>query len=323
MNRIDRLHAILTHLQSKKKVTAQDIADRFNISLRTVYRDVKALEESGVPVIGEAGIGYSVMEGYRLPPVMFTREEASALIMGSKLAERYTDASVRKQYESAMFKIKAVLRGSDKEFVENLTSHIQVNERTLPLGEEFGQQYLSEIQHAIVNKRCLRIIYNSTYKEERTTRITEPIGLYYYSHYWHLIAWCSLRKDYRDFRVDKISNLTVTEDCFDGGSHPSLKEYIDEMKNRAEMKEAVVLFDKEVAKHISTYKYYFGYVSEEDLGGQVKMKFLTANLSGFGRWLISYTNAVTVVSPESLHEKMIRFTEQLRDHYSDEPILLT
>ncbi len=96
MNRIDRLHAILTHLQSKKRVTAQELADRFNISLRTVYRDVKALDESGVPVIGEAGSGYSIMEGYRLPPVMFTQEEAAALIMGAKLAERMTDASVKK-----------------------------------------------------------------------------------------------------------------------------------------------------------------------------------------------------------------------------------
>src|ERR1700734_3133764 len=118
MNRIDRLHAILTHLQSKRKVTAQEMADRFNISLRTVYRDVKALDESGVPVIGEAGAGYTIMEGYRLPPVMFSREEASALILGAKLAERFTDGSVRKHFDAALFKIKAVLRSTDKEYVD-------------------------------------------------------------------------------------------------------------------------------------------------------------------------------------------------------------
>ena len=99
MNRIDRLHAILTHLQSKKKVTAQEMADRFNISLRTVYRDVKALDESGVPVIGEAGSGYTIMEGYRLPPVMFTQEEASALLLGAKLAEQFTDGSVKRHFK--------------------------------------------------------------------------------------------------------------------------------------------------------------------------------------------------------------------------------
>src|SRR6185312_1588975 len=118
MNRIDRLHAILTHLQSKKRVTAQEMADRFNISLRTVYHDVKALDEFGVPVIGEAGSGYTIMEGYRLPPVMFTQEEACALLLGGKLVERFTDGSVKQHFQSALFKNKAVLRSPDKEYVD-------------------------------------------------------------------------------------------------------------------------------------------------------------------------------------------------------------
>ena len=321
MNRIDRLHAILTHLQSKKKVTAQDIADRFNISLRTVYRDVKALEESGVPVIGEAGIGYSVMEGYRLPPVMFTQEEASALLMGAKLAEKFTDMSVRKHFDGALYKIKAVLRGSDKDYVEKLSSHIHITERRLPLGQDFGQQHLSNIQHAIVHRRCLKILYNSSYKEELTSRVVEPIGLYYYGNSWHLIAWCKLRNDYRDFRVDKINTLAITEDCFDATAHPSLKEYIDKIQNQAELLEVIVIFDKDVARHITSYKYYFGFVSEEDLGKTVRMVFLTTCLDSIGRWLISYTNAVEIVSPESLHEKMVRYTEELRDHYSEEMLI--
>ncbi|MGN6420304.1 MAG: helix-turn-helix transcriptional regulator, partial [Pseudobacter sp.] len=126
MNRIDRLHAILTHLQSKRRVTAQEIADRFNISLRTVYRDVKALDESGVPVIGEAGSGYSIMEGYRLPPVMFSQQEANALLIGGKLAEKLTDGSVRQHFEAALFKVKAVLRSTDKENLDRLTNQIEV-----------------------------------------------------------------------------------------------------------------------------------------------------------------------------------------------------
>lgn len=321
MNRIDRLHAILTHLQSKKKVTAQDIADRFNISLRTVYRDVKALEESGVPVIGEAGIGYSVMEGYRLPPVMFTQEEASALIMGAKLAEHYTDESVRKHFEAALFKIKAVLRGIDKEYVETLTSHIHVNKPAEPLTQDFGQQHLSNIQHAIVHRHCLKITYHSSYKEERTSRIVEPIGLYYYSRSWHLIAWCGLRKDYRDFRVDNIDKLQVTGDCFEANAHPSLKEYIEQIQKNAELQEAIVVFEKEAARQVRAYKYYFGFVSEEDLGDKVRMKFLTTCFNSFGRWLLSYTNAVTVESPETLHEKMVRLSDELHLHYSEEMVI--
>jgi predicted DNA-binding transcriptional regulator YafY len=316
MNRIDRLHAILTHLQSKKRVTAQDIADRFNISLRTVYRDVKALEESGVPVIGEAGIGYSVMEGYRLPPVMFTQEEASALMMGSKLAEQFTDLSVKKHFDAALYKIKAVLRGVDKDFVDQLNAHIHVTRRILPDQDEYAQQHLSNIQHAIVHRKMLKINYTSTYKDESTIRKTEPIGLYYYGATWHLIAWCQLRSDYRDFRVDRISGLNILEENFNADAHPSLKEYIDQIAHRAELQEAIVLFDKDIARYIQSQKYYFGYVSEEDLGSQVRMRFLTSCLNSFGRWLISYTNAVVVESPLSLKETMYRFTEQLSAHYN-------
>ena len=107
MNRIDRLTAILIQLQTKKVVKAQEIADRFSITLRTVYRDVKALMEAGVPIGSEAGTGYFIVDGFHLPPVMFSRDEASALIMAGKLIERMTDASVKKAFESALMKIKS------------------------------------------------------------------------------------------------------------------------------------------------------------------------------------------------------------------------
>src|SRR6187551_810936 len=107
MNRIDRVTAILIQLQSKKIVKAQDIAERFNISLRTVYRDINTLQEAGVPVIGEAGLGYSIMDGYRLPPVMFTKEEAAAFLTAEKFVETLTDAATAAQYKSAMYKVRA------------------------------------------------------------------------------------------------------------------------------------------------------------------------------------------------------------------------
>ena len=110
MNRIDRVTAVLIQLQSKKIVKAQDIAERFSISLRTVYRDINTLQEAGVPIIGEAGLGYSIMDGYRLPPVMFTKEEATAFLTAEKLIEKFTDPSTEVSYKSAMYKVRAVLR---------------------------------------------------------------------------------------------------------------------------------------------------------------------------------------------------------------------
>ena len=126
MNRIDRLSAILIQLQSRRLVKAQQIADKFSISLRTVYRDVHALQEAGVPVIGEAGTGYSLMEGYKLPPVMFNADEATALLTAAKLMQSKTDASSSRYYTSALDKIKAVLRLAEKDHIEEIDEHIAV-----------------------------------------------------------------------------------------------------------------------------------------------------------------------------------------------------
>src|SRR5574339_396245 len=120
MNRIDRLTAILIHLQTKRVVKAEEIAERFEMSLRTVYRDVKALMEAGVPIGSEAGTGYFIVDGYHLPPVMFTQEEASAMLLASKLVEKMTDQSVLRAFESALMKIKSVLNDREKDHLEEL-----------------------------------------------------------------------------------------------------------------------------------------------------------------------------------------------------------
>jgi predicted DNA-binding transcriptional regulator YafY len=313
MNRIDRLHAILTHLQSKKKVTAQEMADRFNISLRTVYRDVKALDESGVPVIGEAGTGYTIMEGYRLPPVMFTQEEASALLLGAKLAEQFTDGSVKRHFHAALFKIKAVLRSSDKEYVDSLTEHIEIITRYTP-DSDSPQQYLSLLQQAVVHKRIVQLHYGNM-KEEVTRRRVEPIGLLYYGSAWHLIGWCHLRNDYRDFRLTRMIGVNMEDVVFDPSSHPSIKEYLGQIRASADLQEAIVLIDKTIAKYLQEQKYLNGFVSEEEQETCVRMKFLVSSLVYFARWLLTYTDHVRIESPESLKAELQALSEKLSVHH--------
>lgn len=314
MNRVDRLHAILVHLQSKKRVTAQELADRFGLSLRTVYRDVKALDESGIPVIGEAGIGYSIMEGYRLPPVMFTQEEASSLLLGGKLVQQFTDASVKKYFDSAMFKIKAVLRSADKDYVEQLDEKIAVHTGPVPVNTS-EQLYLSTMHQAIVDKKVIRLEYFSSYKEETTIRDAEPIGLFYYAQAWHFIGWCRLRKDYRDFRLDRIRQLLIMEERFDDTPHPSLKEYIQQMTEEREMQEIIVSFKKEAARYMLTQKYYQGFVSQEEKEGRVYMRFLTSYPEPFCRWLLMYTSSARIESPYSLKEIVGKLLKELAEHY--------
>lgn len=318
MNRIDRLHAILTHLQSKKRVTAQEIADRFNISLRTVYRDVKALEESGVPVIGEAGSGYSVMEGYRLPPVMFTQEEASALLLGAKLAEHQTDASVKKHFLAALYKIKAVLRTSDKEHMDTLDDQIVVYSR-MPADTSSGR-YLVDLQKALGDKKVIDIRYQSN-EEEVTQRHVEPIGLCHYGQAWHLIAWCRLRNNYRDFRVTRIQYLNLLEETFELDSHPSLQEYMQTMTSQNELQHVVVRFIKSTVRYLGNQKYYYGYVREEADGDFVRIHFVTSHLDDLARWLLMFTNHVTIESPEALVNLMKDFIEEIRNHYLPEESL--
>ncbi len=315
MNRIDRLHAILTHLQSKRKVTAQELADRFSISLRTVYRDVKALDESGVPVIGEAGNGYTIMEGYRLPPVMFTQEEASALLLGAKLAEQFTDGSVKRHFNAALFKIKAVLRTDDKEYVDSLTDSVAVIARFAP-DTDSSRQYLSLLQQAVVHKRMILLQYRAKNNEEITKRRIEPIGLLLYGGAWHLIGWCHLRNDYRDFRLSRMIAITLEDELFDPSVHPSIHQYIEQIRKSSDLEEVIIVFKKETAKYLSEQKYLNGFVSEEDLGETIRMKFLTTSMEYFGRWLLMYTDGAVVESPDQLRTIVTGLVKKLAEHHA-------
>jgi predicted DNA-binding transcriptional regulator YafY len=137
--------------------------------------------EAGVPIGSEAGKGYFVVDGYHLPPVMFTQDEAGALLLAGKFVEKMTDKSIREAFESAMYKIKAVLNETEKEHLENLQSYIEVYaspRTTLPGQSEFPDHFISDIQRAVVQKNVLQLDYLSNH-EEQTQREVEPIGLFY------------------------------------------------------------------------------------------------------------------------------------------------
>jgi len=315
MNRIDRLTAILIHLQSKKIVKADEIANRFEISLRTVYRDVKALMEAGVPIGSEAGTGYFIVDGYHLPPVMFSQEEASAMMMAGKLVEQMTDQSVRAAFDGALMKIKAVLNEVQKDHLESLQDHIEVLKPRMSLPTQSGH-FLTDLQKATVGKQVVRLSYISNHQNELTQREVEPIGLFYYSAAWHLIAWCRLRNGFRDFRCDRIKELKPTEEIFEGRSISTMQEYFNSLQEaNVEMQSATVLFEKKEATYISNSKHYFGFVSEEEVEGQIRMKFLTADLQLLARWLLSYGRGVEIESPVELKNIIQGLVEELQTHY--------
>lgn len=316
MNRIDRLTAILIHLQTKRVVKAEELSDRYEISLRTVYRDVKALMEAGVPIGSEAGKGYFIVDGYHLPPVMFNQEEASALLTAGKLVEKMTDQSIRNAYESALLKIKSVLNTSEKDHLENLQSSIAVF-RKPDHQPESPNQFMADIQKAISKRSVLALSYYSSNKDEHTARVVEPIGVVYYSGSWHLIAWCRLRNGYRDFRIDMIQTLQAKDEVFDPRNHFTLQEYFNSlMRAHDDMMKVVVDFDKPSVPYAKNSRYYYGFVSEEDQGDTCRMTFLIGNMRSFCRWLMMYGKSVDIISPPELKDIMAEMVEELYSHYA-------
>jgi predicted DNA-binding transcriptional regulator YafY len=210
MNRIDRLNAILIHIQGKPKVRLEELEDRFDVSRRTIFRDIRSLLEAGVPIGGDAGEGYFIVDGYHLPPVVFNKEEASALLLGEKFIEINADQQTIDLFREAMYKVKAVLRYSDKEFLEMLEQKISIRPHSHE--EHLPNAHLMEIQQAIATNHVLRIEYHANYSDAITKREVEPLGMVFYSNRWHLIAHCRLRDDLRDFRADRIRIIRMVFD---------------------------------------------------------------------------------------------------------------
>jgi predicted DNA-binding transcriptional regulator YafY len=316
MNRIDRLTAILLKLQTQRIVRGKEIAERFGISLRTVYRDIRALEDAGVPIGSEAGRGYFLAEGFHLPPIMFTPEEANSLLLGSKLIEKFSDMSVNRYFAGAMDKIKLVLGRKESEHLNTLSSFIEVLKTAPGSREGFPNDLLAEIQAALGCNRVIGIEYTSGYKEETTRRMIEPLGLCFYAAFWHLLAYCRLRGDYRDFRVDRIRSVTTTAHTFDTHRHGDLKDIIRRTVYSTDLKPATVRFDQPAARFARDQKYYFGFVEQKQIDDRIEMYFLTASYEGIARWLLSFVDAVEVVSPEPLKAVLHHHARRLYEHHN-------
>jgi predicted DNA-binding transcriptional regulator YafY len=220
--RLSRLTAILTQLQSKRILTAREIAEKHNVSIRTIYRDIRTLENSGIPIVTEEGKGYSLLQGFNLPPVMFTDKEANALITAEQLILKNKDKSFTEAYQNAVIKIKSTLRHSQKEKIEFLSERILFREN---IKNPKTSNYLMIIQSAIANFTLVEIEYDSL-QGEKTKRIIEPFALYSTQENWLLIAVCRLRNDFRVFRLDHIHKLIVQNQHFEP-QKMTLQEYFE------------------------------------------------------------------------------------------------
>lgn len=226
--RLSRLTAILTQLQTKRLLKASELANKFSVNNRTIYRDIKALQQAGVPVLTEDGKDYTLMEGYRIPPIMFTESEANALITAEQLVLKNKDTSFVKEYTEAINKIKSVLRNNTKNKANLLSDRIVFRQNA---DNDRTSNYLSPLQLALTNFNLTKIKYHSTGTNQTTERVLEPFAIYSTQENWLLIAYCRLRNDFRALRLDRIQNLTVLNDKFEPHKI-TLQEYFEICKEK-------------------------------------------------------------------------------------------
>lgn len=212
MSQLSRLISILTLLRSKRLLTATELSDKFNVSIRTIYRDIRKLEEAGIPVTTIDGRGYSLMEGYTVAPVQFTEKEANALITAQHLVNQTQDASFVKDFKEALTKIKSVFKTSVQEKSELLETKIHIFDSNY---ENIASNALSEIQLAITNFNFVEINYRKANDTHISFRKIEPYAFYSTNHKWILLAWCYLRNDYRAFRIDRIQHFKILNTKFE------------------------------------------------------------------------------------------------------------
>src|SRR6266404_2856907 len=315
MNRVDRLMAIAVRLQSRRVVRAEDIAAHFEISVRTVYRDLAALGEAGIPIVAEAGVGYSLVKGYNLPPVMFTSEEASALFLGGKLVDHLTDASLRQQMESALMKIRSVLPRDRQDYLDRLERSTAVISRGSMAIPTLSSQVLIPIQRALAERRVLSLDYQGGQRREITRRHVEPLGLVYYSDNWHLIAYCRLRRDVRDFRTDRICKFELENELFSGHDDFSLKRYLEAAAHDGKFETAQVKFKPEIMDRVRS-EWFCRLVEEKAEREGVVVTLLAYSLEWLAFWIFSFGSRAEVLAPKRLAELIAAEAEKVIAKYA-------
>lgn len=284
MNRLDRLLAMLLVLQRRKLVRAEDLAARFEISKRTVYRDVAALSEMGVPVVAQPGEGYALMEGYFLPPLLFTTDEAAALFLGAKWLAAQATGKLPASTEGALTKLAHVLPQHTLDEVARFTAvlHFFIMQKPFNLDDPT----LADLQRAINEQRAVQITYHGLQRDETTTRVIEPAELTYGDGAWYVSGYCRLRQERRSFRLNRIEQYKLLTERFT----PKMLA-----TPPAEVLTVKVRFAPDMLRWVQERQHYAFVRQEGDF-----LIYQVHTLPEIQSWLFGWGTAAEVLEPEAL-----------------------
>jgi predicted DNA-binding transcriptional regulator YafY len=220
MRRADRLFQIIQGLHHERAVTARQLAEKLEVSERTIYRDIQDLSLSGIPITGETGLGYRLMKGFHLSPLMFSEEELAALLLGARMVQTWTDKSLARAAQQAMAKIEHVIPDHLKPELERQEILVPTFPFSLPVSDE-----LEALRAAIKLQRKVRFDYRRE-DSQKSSRTVHPLGLFYWGKVWTLVAWCELRDSFRHFRLDRMSSIANLEDRYESVAGRTLQDFL-------------------------------------------------------------------------------------------------
>jgi predicted DNA-binding transcriptional regulator YafY len=308
MKQMDRRLLILMRLREETPVRAQDLAEACECSVRTVYRDIDALCQAGVPVAAMAGEGYRLVPGYHLPPISFTVDEAVQLLLGADMAFGLGTEDQREAARAAAAKVEAALRPETRAEVERLRERIRVSR-----WQYRGQSpWLSLLHQGVAQDRVVWLRYHSFGSDEVTERKVEPYTLVFYGGDWHLVGYCRLRESVRDFRADRIRDAEVLDESFqrpvgfsaDDDGRPQPGQEI-----RVWIEASSVPWARETPP--------FGFQREEQAEGGVVFVIECWELRRLLPWLLGWGASARVLSPPDVIERMRREAEALVEAYPE------
>jgi predicted DNA-binding transcriptional regulator YafY len=225
MRRADRLFSIIQILRRRRLVTAQNLSRELEVSERTIYRDVADLMASGVPIDGEAGVGYILRDGHDLPPLMFSPAEIEALVLGARIVAKWSDAELARAADDALAKIAAVLPDGLRDHLGQIALYAPDDHFRAPLPIEFAA-----LRAALRDHRKVSFAY-TTPDGEATHRTVRPLALLFYGAVWLMLAWCELRLDFRSFRLDRMTRIEITPVRFKPERGKTLPDYLNRPDN--------------------------------------------------------------------------------------------
>ena len=278
------------------------MAKRYGVSLRTIYRDMRTLSEAGVPICGNSGVGYSLVEGYRLPSLMFTKEEAMAFLTAEKIIEKLTDAQNSNFFHQGMDKIRSALRAVDKKYLHDMDDTIAVyKSRNV---REGIPNLLQTILSSINDKLIIEIDYTNI-DDNKSKRALEAVGISYSHPHWYLSAWCYLREEYRVFRLDRISHIKITNNK-QTKAHPPLESFIG-VDDPQCLTDVVLHTSKVVARYNADRCYFMGLIEEKELAdGQIKQTYKAYSLEPIARWVLANADTTSVITPAKEVKNIIK-----------------